>query len=82
MDDVFRAGLRCPIEECSFELAIQCDAEEETVVVGAAASQAHSDYAHGGATVSLYDVPVLPGSTMDEQPEAEPEEPGRPRLIN
>lgn len=77
-DEAFRAGARCPIDGCPFELAIQCEKEEETIVVGAAATQAHSNYAHGGAPVTLYDVPVLPDSDMDDPEETEE----RPRLMN
>lgn len=79
-DDAFRGGLRCPVDDCPFEMAIQCATEEEVVSVSAAATQAHSDYAHGGAAVSLYDVPVLPGNV--EAPGDEPPVEERPRLVN
>lgn len=73
----WRAGGRCPLEDCSFEFYVGSDEEAELDVIAAHAMQKHSDLAHEGLPVNLFGF----RSPEDiERPTQETEE--RPRLIN
>jgi glyoxylase-like metal-dependent hydrolase (beta-lactamase superfamily II) len=79
----YRAGGRCPIEDCPFAFAIEVLTEEEADIIAVVATQAHSDHAHGGVPVTLYDVPVLPGrGDLDRDTDIATPAEERPKLVN
>lgn len=69
----WRAGGRCPIEDCTFEFYIGSDDESELDLVAQAAFQRHADISHEGVPTNL--LSFRQTSDGDDTEE-------RPRLLN
>lgn len=72
----WRAGGRCPLDDCAFVFIIESDDEGELDLVGTAIMQAHSDRSHAGMPVSLFGFSADPDTLIKDDDEE------RPRLIN
>lgn len=72
----WRAGGRCPLDDCNFQFLIATDDEGELDFVGTAIMAAHSERTHAGMPVALFGFNADPETLMQDDDEE------RPRLIN